>query len=179
MMELVLDAVDAEAFQEFLDGMGRRIARAELLPKLKDALDPIAAAGRAMIDSKSGALAKGLKARSGGGDRPGTISVYSKPTATKKQVVAKWSAGRKQQRGWAAKLADSNAKGRVRVFYGNIVHQGHRIVKRRPMGHPQEGQLYDTGKRARPVPFAAEPMAAMGEAQSEAAAEAVMRHIFL
>jgi hypothetical protein len=61
---------------------------------------------------------------------------------------------------------------RQRVFYGPIVQQGHRIVKRNALG-----QLYDTGQRAKAVPFATQAVDALGETQSEALAEALLTHI--
>lgn len=78
--------------------------------------------------------------------------------------------GRAQQKRWAAGL--TGKKGRKRIFYGTIVHQGHRIVKRNA-----SGQLYDTGKRAKAVPFASQAVDALGNQQADAASEAIIKHI--
>lgn len=171
-LSLLMVREDVERFTAFLDGVGRKASREELLPILKEHFEPVVAEEKAILadHTESGALVQSLSARAGPGDRPGTMSVFSAPTATTKQLQSTWGKGRWQQRKWAAGL---KTKGRRKVFYGNIVHQGHRIVKRNA-----QGQLYDTGRMTTPVPFAAEAMAAVGEAQSEAAAEALLKHIW-
>jgi hypothetical protein len=169
---LLIDQNDIDAFSAYLDKMGRKASREEILPILKRHMQVLVARERAILSphSKSGALVQSLTARAGSGDREGTISVFSSPTATPSQLRATWGKkGRKQQQGWYAGLA---GKGRRRVFYGNIVHQGHRVVKRNA-----KGQLYDTGKRAEAIPFAAQASAELGEQQAQACAEAIMKHI--
>lgn len=170
-LTILMDEQDMQRFTAFCDAMGRRTSRAELLPILKEGLEPLVSSEKSTLAShnKSGALSTSLTARSGSGDRPGTISVFSAPTATVKQLQATWGSGRKQQRGWAAGLS---GKGRRQVFYGPIVHQGHRIVKR-----GKDGQLHDTGKRTTPVPFAHQAAESLGESQAEAIAEAILTHI--
>ena len=175
-LTILPDPHDLERLRDFIDVMSRRVARAELLPIMKSHLEPVAASERAFLSggghNKSGALSVGLKARAGGGDRPGTISVFIAPTATKKQLITKWGQGRPQQQRWARKLSQSPSKGKRAVFYGPIVHQGHRIVKRRA-----DGTLYDTGKRTKPVPFAAAAAEAMGQRQADKMADALLTHI--
>lgn len=165
-----LDDVDRENLQNWIEDMGSRCAHAELAPILVEGLEPLAASERAYLapHSKSGALAASLVARSGRGDRPGTVSAFSAPTAKVKDLATAWSRGRRQQRRWAAGLS---GKGRRKVFYGGIVHQGHAIVKRNA-----QGQLRIVG-RAEPVPFAQQAVDALGEAAAEATAEAVLEHI--
>ena len=174
-LSIIVDPQDMARVQDWLETMGRRAARSELLPILLRHMTPIVAAEKSALasHSKSGALAASLTPRAGRGDWPGVVSVYSSPTATRKVLIKHWSTGRRQQRGWAAKLAGETGRGRRAVFYGAIVHQGHRIVKRNAAG-----QLYDTGKpRAAPVPFASSAMSSVGETQADAAAEAILTHI--
>lgn len=170
-LTLLMDPADVEKFTAYLEGMGRRAARAELLPKLKEAFEPLAQSERTFLAGHkvSGALASSLTARAGAGDFPGTMSVFSAPTATVKKLQGLWGRGRRQQQGWAAGLA---GKGRRRVFYGPIVHQGHWIVVR-----GKDGQLHDIGRRTTPVPFASQAMDSLGEAQAEVAAELILDHI--
>ena len=171
-LSILMDSGDVQKLTDYLGSMERRAARAELLPILKRHLDPLVASEKSFLGSHtvSGALALSLSARSGSGDRPGTISVFSASSATNKQLQSTWGNGRAQQRGWASKL--KSKRGRRRVFYGPIVHQGHRIVKRN-----SAGQLYDTGKMTKPVPFAQQAMDHMGDAQAEMAANEIIDHI--
>ncbi len=170
-LTLLMDPADVEKFTAYLEGMGRRAARAELLPILREAFDPLAQSEREFLspNSKSGALASSLTARSGSGDKPGTLSVFAAPTATVKQLQGMWSKGRRQQQGWASRLS---GKGRRRIFYGPIVHQGHRIVVRGP-----DGQLRDTGRMTAPVPFASQAVDSLGEQQAQVAADMILDHI--
>jgi hypothetical protein len=155
----------------FMEALGRRVSRAELLPILKSHMGPVVEAERATLSShsKSGALSASLKQRSGSGDRPDVISVFSAPTATRKQLKAKWAKGRAQQRRWAKGIEPG--RGRRAVFYAPMLELGHRIVKRNA-----EGQLYDTGGRAAPVPFASTATGVL-ELQGELAAKAILNHI--
>ena len=173
-MSLLMDPGDVEKFTAYLEGMITRTQRSQLVGKIMSAFEPVVAQERANIKhSISGALVASLTARSGGAsrDRPGTISVFSAPTATTRTLMATWRSdgARKQQQGWRLK---TKLSARNRVFYGPMVHQGHRIVKRNAAG-----QLYDTGKRTEPVPFASEAMEELGEAQSEVAADMILEHI--
>jgi hypothetical protein len=171
-LTLLMDRADVEKFTAYLGAMGRRASRDALLPKLKDAFVPLVQAELANLSGHvvSGALVSSLSARAGAGDRPGTMSVFSSPTATVKQLQATWGKGRRQQQGWASRLSAKG--GRRRIFYGPIVHQGHRIVVR-----GSDGKLRDTGKRIAPVPFASQAVEAMGESQAEAAAGMILDHI--
>lgn len=173
MISVAMDPEDVRAFTDFLDSMERKLGRAEILPILLKHLEPLAASERNFLNDHtiSGALKTSLSARSGAGDYPGTVSAFSAPTATTKQLQAHWSKGRKQQRRWAANLAGMS--GRRAVFYGPIVHQGHRIVKRN-----KAGELVDTGKRVAPIPFAEQAADSMGEAESDAAANEILDYIF-
>jgi hypothetical protein len=152
--------------------MGRRMTRDELLPIMLDHLQPLVSSEKSYLSShsKSGALEAGLAARAGAGDREGTISVFSNPSATAKQLEKTWGTrGRFQQRNWAAGLRGA---GRRRIFYGPIVHQGHRVVRRNA-----QGDLYDTGAVTTPVPFAQQAVDALGDQQAEACALAICDHI--
>ena len=170
-LTVLMDPADVEKLTSYLEDMGRRASRAELLPILKKAFDPLAQSERAFLSGHtvSGALASSLTARAGSGDFPDTMSVFAAPTATVKQLQGFWGKGRRQQQGWASRLS---GKGRRRIFYGPIVHQGHRIVFR-----GADGQLHDTGRRTAPVPFASQAMEGLGEAQAEVAADLILDHI--
>ena len=170
-VSILVDPQDIQRVTDYLASMERRTGRAELLPILKEGLEPVVAAEKSYLSShsKSGALEQSLAARSGSGDRKGTLSVFAAPTATVKLLKETWGKGRRQQQGWASRL---QGKGRRKVFYGPIVHQGHRIVKRNA-----QGELYDTGKRTQPVPFAQQAVDAMGEQQAEWIAEQILDRI--
>jgi len=171
-IRIFTDPQDMNKLHEFFYGMTRRAARSQLLPILKTHFEPVVAMERSIVSSHSisGALEASLVARSGSGDRKEVISAFSAPTATRKQLITNWGRGRKQQKKWAAKIERKG--GRQRVFYGPMAEKGHRIVRRRA-----DGTLFDTGKRTRPIHFARGAMEALGEQQSEKAAEAVMTHI--
>lgn len=171
-LPIIMNEQDVAHFTAFVDGMGRRTSRDQLLPILKKHFEPVVAKEKSYLakHTRSGALITSLSARSGAGDRPGVMSVFSAPTATTKQLQRTWGKGRSQQRVWAAKLKKS--RGRRRIFYGPIVHQGHRIVVRN-----SKGQLIDTGKKTKPIPFALQAMATIGEDNAERAAEEMLDHI--
>lgn len=171
-LTLMFDVQDFGRVTQFIMDMGRRMSRAELLPILKEKFEPLVAMERSILSShsKSGALIESLKTRSGGGDFPGTMSVFSAPTATRKALKAAWSRGRAQQQKWAAAIEPG--RGRKSVFYGPFVEKGHRIVRRN-----KEGVLVDTLRRTAPVHFARGATEALGEKQSEEAAQAVIDFI--
>jgi len=171
-MTMFFEVDELQTLRDYLVEMGRRASRAELLPILKEHFEPVVSAERSILGphSKSGALMGSLKARSGGGDRPGTMSVFSAPTATRRALKLAWSGGRAQQKRWASNITPG--RGRKSVFYGGFVEHGHRIVKRGP-----DGQLYDTGRRTAPVHFALGAMESTGEAQAEKAAQAILQYI--
>src|SRR5574340_1224371 len=79
---------DMLAFSQFLDDMKHRIdgpsARQQISPILLEALQPMVASEKSFLadHTRSGALSRSLKARTGSGDRPGKISAFSAPTAT-------------------------------------------------------------------------------------------------
>jgi hypothetical protein len=173
-MSIIVDENDVRLFTSFLEGMERRTARQLILPILQRNLEPLVASERSYLSShiKSGALSQSLSSRIAGGgrDRPNVMTAFSAPTATSQQLESTWRglSARKQQRGWALPK-----KGRrARVFYGPIVHQGHRVVKRN-----QSGELYDTGKRVAALPFAQQAMDAMGDSNGELAATEIMNLI--
>ena len=170
-LTLLMDEGDLQRYTDFIHGMEKRAARDELLPILKPNLGTVVEEEHSILEphNKSGALSLSLKARSGTGDREGTMSVFAAPTATVKQLQSTWGRGRAQQRRWAANMS---GKGRRRVFYGPMVHQGHRIVKRNA-----QGVLYEAKGHADPVPFAADAMAAKGEEAAEKAATEILDHI--
>lgn len=168
---ILADPQDIQRLTAFLDGMSKRAIRQALVPILIEGLEPLVDREKEYLapHSKSGALAAGLVARAGSGDRAGSISVFSAPLATRAQLESTWRGpgARRQQRGWAIK-----ERGRTRVFYGPIVHQGHRIVKRNAAG-----ELFDTGKVTQPVPFAQQAVDSMGDEQAEATAVKVLEQI--
>ena len=150
---------------DFIREMGRRTARAEILPILLRAMAPVVAAERGILGphSRSGALEMSLKARSGGGDRPGTISVFTTPTATRRALKMAWGRGRAKQRKWAAEITPG--RGRIRVFYGPMVESGHRVVR--------GGKVVG---RTTPVHFAT-GAAGVLDAQTELAEREILAHI--
>ena len=171
-ISVLLDPSDVNAFSKWMKAMDRRMSREEILPILMKHFEPVVAAEKAILapHSKSGALSGSLQARSGGGDRPGTISVFSAPTMTRAKLIKAWSGGRAQQRGWASRM---NKKGRKRrVFYDVMVEGGHRQVRRLA-----SGQLAEVGSPVAGVHFAAQAMATVGQREADAAAEAIMDHI--
>jgi hypothetical protein len=160
-LEITFDSQDLARLQGFFEDMGRRAARSELLPILKEAFEPVVARERSILSGhvKSGALLASVKARTASPvrDVPGTLSVFSNVNATRRAAVKHWSRGRAQQRGWAAVEAAKGTRGRVKIFYGPIVHQGH-------------------GK-AKPIPFARQAMEDVGEQSAETASKAILDHI--
>jgi hypothetical protein len=174
-ISILMDESDVAEFTAFCDGVGRKTSRDELLPIMLEHLAPLAESERAFLadHTESGALAQSLVARSGPGDRPGTMSVFSAPTATVEDLQETWGKhGRGQQRKWAAGLKLKG--GRRRVFYGPIVHQGHRIIVRGPGGTLVQSK---THPMTDPVPFAQQAVDAMGDEQADALAEAILDHI--
>ena len=165
--QILANQSDMEKFRIWLDGMETRMARSEILPIMLSHLEPLVSAEKGILSSHSisGALEGSLMARAGRGDREGKISVFSSPTAASKPLQAAWSRGRKQQRKWAENL--QGKRGRSRVFYGIFVHQGHEVVAH---GKP-------TGKYTKPIPFAAQAAESLGDAESEAAANEILKHI--
>jgi len=172
-LRMEMDQSDMARFLAVLDSADKRSAEKHKIGKiLQRALEPVAKAEKAYFTSRSGALAESLVARSTGGrvDRPDVVSAFVAPTATTEALAQTWGRGRAQQRGWKLK---PRRTARQKIFYATMVHQGHRIVRRNAAG-----ELYDTGKRAKAVPFAAEAMAELGEQQGEAAAEELLNYIW-
>ena len=167
--KILANQSDMEKFRIWLDGMETRMARAEILPIMLSHLVPLVSVEKGILSSHSisGALEGSLMARAGRGDREGTISVFSKATATTKQLAATWGHGSKQQQKWAKKHVLAGKKGRTRVFYDIFVHQGHEVVA--------HGKA--TGKFTKPIPFAAQAAESLGDAESEAAANEILQHI--
>jgi len=162
-LSVIYQPEDIQAFTNYLEAMGKRVSGQGIRPILLKHLQPLVALEKGNIHSESGALSASLAARAGGGDRPNVISVFSSSKMTRAKLIKKWSGGRKQQRGWAAKM---EKKGRAkRVFYDEMVELGHRIVYR-----DKAGELVDTGKRTRPVHFARRA-AEQGAEQAMTAAE--------
>jgi hypothetical protein len=167
-LTLTIDGEDH--FSAYLEAMGRRMARAEIVPILKEYMKPVVGSEKRILadHTQSGALSMSLKARAGAGDRPEVISVFSAPIATRRQIAAKWSKGRGQQQKWAAQSSD--LKRRSAVFYGPFVELGHRIVKRNA-----QGRLAAVGM-AKAVHFARGSLPVLDE-QGEAAANAILNFI--
>ena len=163
-MTVVVDGADEVS--NFIEAMGRRAARAELLPIMLEAMQPVVAAEKGFLADhiQSGALERSLKARAGGGDRPGTISVFSAPTATRAMLRKLWGKGRAQQRRWAAG-SSLIGNGRKSVFYGKFLEKGHDIVRGgEVVGHVD------------PYPFAAPSIPTLEE-QGEVLAEQIAYYI--
>lgn len=164
------DQQDIESFTAYYMSVERKTARQELLPILQAHLEPMVAKEKSFLSghSKSGALIASLSARSGTGDRPGTMSVFAAATATPKQLSSTWGNSTRQKQGYVNSL--KKRKGRRKVFYADFVEKGHRIVKVR------NGVSRMVGK-AKAVPFASQAVAALGDQQAESAAKAVLEHI--
>ena len=166
--QVLMDPGDVEKFTIWMDGMAKRAARAEILPILLTHLQPLVASEKGFLSGHeiSGALSGSLMARAGRGDREGTISVFSKATATTKKLQSTWGRrGRKQQQGWAGNI--QGKKGRLRVFYDIFVHQGHEVIS--------HGKA--TGKRTTPIPFAQQAADSLGDSEVEAAETEILNHI--
>ena len=166
--QILANQADMEKFRIWLDGMETRMARSEILPIMLSHLEPLVSVEKGILSSHSisGALEGSLMARAGRGDREGKISVFSKATATTKQLRATWGRrGSKKQQEWAKGLGSKH--GRTRVFYDIFVHQGHEIIS--------HGKA--TGKFTKPVRFAAQAAESLGDAESEAAANEILKHI--
>jgi hypothetical protein len=170
-IQILVDPRDMSNFMGFLQRMQDGMGRAEIIPILKEHFEPVVAAEKRNLADhvKSGALSGSLQARSGGGDRPGVVSVFSAPTMTRAKLIKAWSGGRAQQQGWAARMKKRGR--RRRVFYDVMVEAGHRQVKR------IDGVLKEIGSPVPGIFFAKKAMMEVGKPQAEAAAEAIMDHI--
>ena len=170
--QILANQSDMEKFRIWLDGMETRMARSEILPIMLSHLEPLVSAEKGILSSHSisGALEGSLMARAGRGDYEGKISVFSKATATTKQLQSTWGSrrGRAQQQKWAGGL--TGKKGRSRVFYDIFVHQGHEVITH---GRPAKSGKTHTD----PIPFAAQAAESLGDAESEAAANEILKHI--
>jgi hypothetical protein len=168
---LLLDPGDLARFEAFCDGIGRKASRAELLPILKRHLEPLVEHEKGTLSdhTESGALAGSLQARSGSGDRPGTMSVFSAATATKATLMKTWGQGRASKRAWASETA---TRGRRKVFYADFVEKGHRIIHINKFGERSESE-----KPATPVLFAQQAAEALGDTEADAAATEILEHI--
>lgn len=164
-VNIFANPAEIKALTDYLEGMTRKMQREEMIPILKRNFAPIVQAEKANLapHSKSGALEMSIKERAGQRDYPGKFSVFSSTTATVKQIIRKWSRGRRQQQGWAAGMKARGAKGRKSIFYGRFVEYGHKVRG----GH---------GK-TQAVHFAGQAMDALGDAQADAAAEEILEHI--
>lgn len=175
-ISILLDPADIQKFTDFYADMENRLRnRQAMVSILLKHLDPLVVSERSYLSShdKSGALSLSLRARAGSGDRPGTISVFSSPTATVKELQSTWGSlrGRTQQKRWLARMS---GKGRRLIRYGNIVALGHKIVKRNAAG-----DLYEVDRRpVDPIPFAQQAVDSIGDAEAEAAANDVLGYIF-
>jgi hypothetical protein len=167
---LLVDPGDIARFTAFCDGIGRKASREELLPILEKHLQPLVDREKAILSNhtQSGALAASLSARSGAGDRPGTMSVFSAATATKATLQKTWGHGNAAKRAWASETAK---RGRRKVFYADWVEKGHRIIKVNKAGKRSEAGHAD------PVFFAQQAAEALGDQEAEAAANEIMEHI--
>jgi hypothetical protein len=118
VVEFVLDGG-----AEIADAMSRlsRTELKEVRVDLRAALEPMAAAARALVHSESGLLARSLKVRLGRGDFPGRYSVFISATATRRAVAKFRSSGVR-----ARVLAAGKATDRYGVFYARPLESGHR-----------------------------------------------------
>jgi hypothetical protein len=164
------DDSEMNAFSAYYDAVGRKLARAEIVPILLSAIAPIVSKEKQNLSShtKSGALVASLAERAGSGDRTGTISVFAAATATTKQLRATWGKSTKQKRGFAEGL--KGKRGRTKVFYADFVHQGHRLVRVKNGVARQVDYV-------KGIPFARDAMEELGDAQADVAEKAVFDHI--
>ena len=167
MSSISIQMEGAEAVIAWLDQTSKRAARATILPAMKEAWLPVAAAERAGVTDDSGALGASLTVRSGGGDRDGRYSVFIAPTATVKQAVRRWSKSSRAQQHQFAQRAQDIGKNRWRIFYGPMVEMGHKKVL---WGRRTEG-------RVAPHPFAAPAFEQGAEQAAQQASEAVLDQI--
>lgn len=171
-IEVQFDEAGLSAISGYYQSIGKKLARAELMPILIDAINPVVSKEKEILSKHivSGALSSSLKARAGSGDRPGTISVFAAPTATMKTLKATWGQSTKQKRRFHANLAAKGKRGRTAIFYADFLHEGHRLVKKKN----GVGRVI---KNVDPVPFAAEAMEAVGDQQADTAANAILNHV--
>lgn len=170
-IQIDYDQQDMDAFGAFCLSMERKASRAALLPILTQYLEPMVDREKAFLSShnKSGALSGSLAARSGSGDRPGTISVFSAATATSKELESTWGKSTAQKRGFVTNIKKKT--GRRKVFYSDFVEKGHRLVKVNAAGQGR------TVGMVAPIPFAQQAVDSLGDQQAEAAAKAVLDYI--
>ena len=172
-LTVIIDMDDS--FRDFLKDIEDRADIKNLDAILIAHMKPIVDKEKSILSdhSKSGALAGSLEPRVGTGDRPGTISVFSAPTARKKFLREHWGRGRRQQQGWALHPKyQGNKGGRMGIFYAPFVELGHRQVRRNA-----EGQLAEVADPTQAVMFAHGAMEELGDQQAEALGDAVLTYI--
>ena len=174
---ILYDEADVRAFTDYLERVESRAqARGEMIPILLEALEPLVGREKEYLEAgehvKSRALVESLQARAGSGDKAGTISVFSAATAKRSTINKTWGrSGRRQQREY---LAGSRTHGRTAIWYAPMLHQGHPLMVRGPGGQYVQSKNHPM---VDPVPFAAQAVEALGDAQQQACADAVLNKI--
>jgi len=113
-------AMDASAMADDLAALGKR-ARPVLRTALREESSPIAVAAKALIHSRTGLLASGVRARSGSGDRPDRVSALVQSVSTR----AKFANYRGRR---VRKVAAGAGSDRYNVYYGMALETGHELV---------------------------------------------------
>lgn len=167
-MSLSIQTDGMQAVTDYIETVGRRAARADIIPLMKAPWGSVVSAEKANIQSETGALSRSLKARAGGGDRPGRFSVYTPATATAKQAAQIWGRSSKPQHKQMAARAMESGFARYRIFYGPWVEKGHRLVRRDAHGFKRQIGM------VKPHPFAAPAFDSQAEHAVEQAENAVL-----
>lgn len=170
-IQVTYDENEISTISQYYDAVGRKAARSEISPILIEAIKPIVDKAKDILSphNKSMALTTSLSARTGSGDRPGTISAFAAPTATTNQLRRTWGSKTRstnQKRQFYRDIKASGKKGRTKIFYADYVHQGHKLVKKgRVVGNVD------------PIPFSAQAVEQVGDQQADIAANRILDKI--
>ena len=136
---LAVDGGDELAAE--LSALPKRVQRGIAIRALQAGAEPMLAAVKAGIHSRTGLLAAKTRARPGKGDRPGRFSVLISSVATAGAFAkARLKSGRAAE---AAAVLSRHAKSdKYRVFYGYFVEGGHGGPRPAPP-HPFAGPGFD------------------------------------
>lgn len=124
MASAILTILDGESVARDLEALPLKMARQIGHEALREGGEPMVAAIRARIHSRTGLLAGGLKIRNAKGDRPGRIAVLITSTTSREKFAAAQSSGVAKRVRLAGQSSD-----RYAVYYGLNVEFGHANVR--------------------------------------------------
>lgn len=114
------------ALQQMFEDIEFPLFRGLAREALSEGANPMVAAIRSGIRSRSGLLARSVKARAGKNDRPGTFSVIVSTMATASQFIKnREAAGFVSLSADLKRRYDSKSKEKYSVYYGYMVDSGH------------------------------------------------------